>query len=150
MKSSEAGIILLRMKWDKIKFYLCRLSLWAALSVLVPGVFAALLSGTPVPSSCISEHLGQEKKEYSSALLSSGNSLARLLRSSRQRNGPQGRISSTRSDGGEGESCLGGDIVRNFYYTSSETVLFSSPEEKCFWTNFINSALPVRAGPVFA
>ena len=138
------------MKWDRIKFYLCRLSLWAALSVLVPGVCAALLSGTTVPSSGISEHLGQEKKEYSSALLSSGNPLARLLRSSRQRTGAQGRIFSTRSDGGEGESFLYQDIVRSFYYNSPETVLSSTSGEKCFWTSFINSALPVRAGPLSA
>ena len=118
--------------------------------MLVPGVCAALLSGTTVPSSGISEHLGQEKKEYSSALLSSGNPLARLLRSNRQRTGAQGRIFSTRSDGGEGVSCLEWDIVRECYCSGGGKVLFSCPEEKCFWIDFINSALPVRAGPLSA
>lgn len=138
------------MERERIKIYLCRLALWTVLCVSVPGVCAVLLSGISLPSAGISEHLEHGKKEYSSAVLNSGNSLVRLLRGSRQRNGAQGRIFNTRSDGGEGVSCLEWDIVRECYCSGGGKVLFSCPEEKCFWIDFINSALPVRAGPLSA
>ena len=138
------------MKWSETRFFLSRLALWAALSVFVPGVCSVLLSGTPLPSASISHSLGQDKKEFASAVLSSGNSLARLLRSNRQRNGSQGRIFNTRSEGGGVSQLPCEEFSGHFFYDSCSGIFFTLTEEKHFWTDFINSALPVRAGPLLA
>lgn len=136
------------MRWNSIKIISARLfSVWG-LGMLFSGAVFVLLAGTALPSAGISR-IFKEKKEFAQPLLSQGNSLARLLRSSRQRNGSQGRVLNTRSGGDGALQFVFDDIETLFYSLGSDVISSVFASENHFWIDFINSALPVRAGPRF-
>ena len=123
---------------------------WGAL-ILFWGVVCAHLAGTEVPSADISEKLRQSKREFTQEILSSNNIFSRLLRNTRQRNGAQGRTLNVRSGSCSGAAeCLSTPAVPLFFAAGSSGKNLPPFKENNFWTDFIISALPVRAGPLAA
>ena len=118
--------------------------------LLYLGFLYVQIPGDAGRCSDFSDFFSTGKKEFDQALLSEGNSLARLLRSSRQRNGSQGRILSSRNGNGAAPQLPWEDEIFTFFPAEKSSHTFPFGKKNSFWTDFIISALPERAGPLFA
>ena len=118
--------------------------------LLYLGFLCVQIPGDAGHCSDFSDFFNTEKKELAQALLSEGNSLARLLRSSRQRNNSQGRILSSRNGNGAVPQLPWEDELFPFAPAEKSSAAFHFCRKNSFWTDFIISALPERAGPLCA
>ena len=114
------------------------LAVLAAVAIQLAGISRNCLSAA--------ENAWLEQCDVLSAVPGEPLPASRQLRSSRYRNGSAGRVNTYRLGGGVG--CVpetaaprkNGDVYASHLYDT----LFESDN---FWTDFIISALPVRAGP---
>lgn len=123
---------------------------WVCAFLILWGVVFLQLAGVAVPCSDISELLRRDKKELALEFITHGNNSGRLLRSNRQRSSVQGRTLNLRCGYDGAEHGSSGDFFapqRLFLDLPLYSKVF---KENNFWTDFIISALPVRAGPAKA
>lgn len=124
-------------------------SMGIGLLLLLGAVFVQFAGSNAVRAD-ISDLFSRDKKELFQALLTSGNTPGRLLRSNRQRNNTFGRSLSSRSGSGEVPQFPWENDFPVFR-TVKDRKFFGLPLEKHdYWNNFIISALPERAGPFCA
>jgi hypothetical protein len=135
--------------YDKIKVH-TRAVFWASAFLMLWGVVFSQLAGAAVPCADIPELLRRGKKELTLEFIAQGNNSGRLLRNNRQRNTLQGRTLNLRS-GGEGAfHGASGVFFAPLSFFSVHFPHLNVFKENNFWTDFIISALPVRAGPAEA
>lgn len=151
LKSSRADCIFCCMSTNTEKRYLRSLSIPVMMILLLLGICGAdRLARSAGAGSVFSESLRQEKRELMPLFLNPDTNPARHYRSSRQRQGGQGRVFNTRSRGSADDSLqpfnTAAFVLFPFYQGKGPFAF--SVKEYDFLTNFIISALPVRAGPV--
>lgn len=124
-------------------------SMGIGLLLLLGAVFVQFAGSNAVRAD-ISDLFSRDKKELFQALLTSGNTPGRLLRSNRQRNNTFGRSLSSRSGSGEVPQFPWENDFPVFRTVKDRKLPGLPLEKHDYWNNFIISALPERAGPFCA
>ena len=124
-------------------------SMGIGLLLLLGAVFVQFAGSNAVHAD-ISDLFSRDKKELFQALLTSGNTPGRLLRSNRQRNNTFGRSLSSRSGSGEVPQFPWENDFPVFRTVKDRKISGLPLEKHDYWNNFIISALPERAGPFCA
>ena len=124
-------------------------SMSIGLLLLWGAVFVQFAGSSPVRAD-ISDLFSRDKKELFQALLTSGNPPCRSLRSNRQRNNTFSRTFNSRSGFGGTPQF---DWTKDLLVSGNVKLRKTSDlplEKHDYWNDFIISALPERAGPLFA
>lgn len=120
---------------------------WSGMILGILGTVAVQLAGIPFSAFQFSAVSDQQDHSTLVAVVSNSSPLSRQIRSNRNRTAPQGRLHNFRSGNGGicGIEWLPADFLKHIFLNSaSSNYIFDSNN---YWTNFIISALPVRAGP---
>lgn len=120
---------------------------WSGMILGILGAVAVQLAGVPFSAFQISAVSDQQDHCTLVAVVSNSSPLSRQFRSNRNRTAPQSRLHNFRSGNGGicGIEWVPADFLKHISVNSSFCNYLL--DSKNYWTNFIISALPVRAGP---
>ena len=120
---------------------------WSGVFLCILGAVTIQFAGFTFSSFQQPEFSGQKERETLTAVLADPLPASRQLRSTRNRTGAHGRLHNFRS-GGDGNSTVLWTETHPGSFTHSDGKIFLTfSNAKNLWTDFIISALPVRAGP---